>query len=85
MPIIKNQDLSVTAAEANRGFSHLLREVREGRRFVVTSHGRPVARLVPFEPEVASRQLARAALFERLGRQAARDIGPWSRDELYDR
>jgi prevent-host-death family protein len=85
MPTDHPSDSSITAAEANRGFSHLLREVREGRRFVVTSHGRPVARLVPFEAATNSRQSARAALFDRLDRQATADIGRWSRDELYDR
>ncbi|MEO8926566.1 MAG: type II toxin-antitoxin system prevent-host-death family antitoxin [Caulobacteraceae bacterium] len=78
-------DQSVTAAAANRGFSRLLREVREGQRFVVTSHGRPIARLVPYKPETRSLQAARAALLDRLEGQATRDIGPWTRDELYDR
>ncbi len=34
------RDEPVTAAEANRGFSRLLRGVREGASYVVTSHGR---------------------------------------------
>jgi prevent-host-death family protein len=38
---------AVSAADANRKFSVLLRKVREGRSYVVTSHGKPVARLVP--------------------------------------
>src|SRR5262249_22339222 len=37
---------AVSAARANREFSHLLRKVREGESYVVTSHGRPVARIV---------------------------------------
>ncbi|AWP23038.1 hypothetical protein C4901_06600 [Acidiferrobacter sp. SPIII_3] len=40
-------DKFISAAEAHRQFSALLREVREGRRYVVTRHGRPIARLVP--------------------------------------
>ncbi|MES0203749.1 type II toxin-antitoxin system Phd/YefM family antitoxin [Mesorhizobium australicum] len=37
----------VSATDANRRFSLLLRGVREGQSYVVTSHGRPVARIVP--------------------------------------
>ena len=40
-------DEVVSAADANRRFSLLLRGVREGRSYVVTSHGKPVARLIP--------------------------------------
>ena len=36
-------DETVSAAEANRAFSRLLRGVRAGRSYLVTAHGRPVA------------------------------------------
>ena len=82
----QDRDQAITAAEANRGFSRLMREVREGHGFVVTSHGRPIARIAPFEAEAASRRIARDALFARLENQTAEiDIGSWRRDELYDR
>ena len=38
---------SISAADANRSFSQVLREVREGRTYIVTSHGKPVARIAP--------------------------------------
>src|SRR5271169_4888698 len=38
---------TVSAAEANRSFSRLLRGVREGRSYVVTAHDRPIGRLEP--------------------------------------
>src|SRR5438309_751380 len=38
---------AISAARANREFSHLIRKVREGASYVVTSHGRPVARILP--------------------------------------
>lgn len=77
-------DKPVSAAEANRNFSRLLRDVREGRSYVVTAHGKPVARIVPTGPSsIAAR--ARDALLTRLSAQAAIDIGRWSRDELYER
>ena len=68
-------DEAVTAAEANRSFSRLLRGVREGRSYVVTSHGKPVAKLVPAnqgdELTQRMRKAARRALFERLEKQPA--------------
>lgn len=41
-------------AEASKHFSDLLREVQEGQSYVVTSDGRPVARIVPVDVELAS-------------------------------
>jgi prevent-host-death family protein len=76
---------AVSAADANRNFSHILREVRGGASYVVTAHGKPVARIVPCEPADAARSAARSALLQRLHDQPVTDIGPWSRDDLYDR
>jgi len=84
-------DEAISAAEANRSFSRLLREVREeGRTFVVTSHGKPVAKLVPvgrMRPTAAEarQEEARAALLARLAAQPVIDVGRWTRDELYER
>ena len=75
---------AVSASEANRRFSHLLREVREGHTFIVTSHGKPVARITPHTKETASEK-AREAFFRRLESQPVRNIGRWTRDELYER
>ncbi|WP_439580179.1 type II toxin-antitoxin system Phd/YefM family antitoxin [Elioraea sp.] len=75
---------TISAAEANRSFSRLLREVREtGAEVSVTAHGRPVAVLRPVKADAAARTQARAALRRRLAAQPATDTGPWSRDELY--
>ena len=77
---------AVSAAEANRHFSQLLREVRDGGTYVITSHGKPVAKLAPYDADHAARMKARAALFRRLRTQpATRPIGRWTRDELYER
>jgi prevent-host-death family protein len=76
---------AITAAEANRNFSLLLRGVREGHSYVITSHGRPVARLGPASAArdvVAS--AARATLLARLGAQPTIDVGHVDRDELYE-
>ncbi len=78
-------DQPVAAAEANRHFSRLLREVRDGRSYVVTAHGKPIARIVPCTGADGARGAARAALLQRLAAQPAIDIGSWTRDALYER
>ncbi|MCW2338214.1 prevent-host-death family protein [Sphingobium sp. B2D3A] len=75
---------AVSAADANRKFSTILRGVRDGNSYVVTSHGRPVARIVPANKEDETISGARALLLDRLESQEVIDIGLWSRDELYD-
>jgi prevent-host-death family protein len=73
---------AISAADANRKFSQVLRGVKEGRRYVVTSHGRPVARIEPVRQKHNGR--AKAAMLAHLRAQPVRDIGRWTRDELYD-
>lgn len=75
---------AVSAADANRKFSTILRGVRDGNSYVVTSHGRPVARIVPADKEDETSSGARTALLSRLERQAVINAAPWTRDELYD-
>lgn len=75
---------AISAAEANRNFSKLLRNVREGRSFLVTSHGKPVARLIPPETNGRVSRAARATLFKRLRAEPVKDIGRWRREELYE-
>jgi prevent-host-death family protein len=75
----------VSAADANRKFSEVLREVRKGHSYVVTSHGREVARIVPVEQGSPAATRAKAALLRRLRAQKAINIGRWTREELYER
>lgn len=77
-------DEAVSAADANRKFSLLLRRVREGRSYVVTSHGKPVARLVPAGRHDSMVRKTRATLLSRLAKQSVVDSGRWTRDELYE-
>jgi prevent-host-death family protein len=76
---------TVSAAEANREFSKLLRGVREGNSYIVTSHGRPVAKLVPVVEDISRREDAKQKLLKRLRSQSALNAGKWTRDELYER
>lgn len=75
---------AISAAEANRKFSQVLREVREGHSYVVTSHGKPVARISPHNHSASSKRVSEAFL-RRLESQPIRRIGRWTRDELYER
>lgn len=75
---------TVSAADANRNFSQLLSGVRRGGVYIVTNHGKPVARLSPVEEAGETIAGARAHLFARLRRQPVTRIGRWTRDELYE-
>ena len=75
---------SITATEANRRFSAILRSVAEGSTFVVTSHGRPIAQIAPAEPPQRDWQERHSQFIERLRKQPVRHIGTWTRDELYE-
>jgi len=75
---------AVSAADANRRFSLLLRGVREGRSYVVTSHGKPVARLIPAGRPDDVATSARSTLLSRLEKQPVMETGRWTRDELYE-
>jgi prevent-host-death family protein len=77
-------DKSISAADANRRFSELLRTVKKGRSVVVTSHGKPVARITPAAEDDRAAQGARSALFARLRSEPVVKAGRWTRDELYD-
>ena len=78
--------LSVSAAEANRNFSRVLREVRGGRSYVITTHGKPVATIAPVSAGSDLKLAARRTLLHRLRRQSgSRAAGRWTRDELYER
>ena len=83
---MKTPDKAVSSADANRRFSEILRKVRGGRSYVVTSHGKPVARIVPVgsDDKTAVRARAWRALVARLRTQPVVDVGKWTRDELYD-
>ncbi|MGI8841135.1 MAG: type II toxin-antitoxin system Phd/YefM family antitoxin [Caulobacteraceae bacterium] len=83
--------LTVPAAEANRQFSRLLRVAREGTRITITSRGEPVAELGPVADGVAEeaehRRLrdAQDALEAHWATLEPMVVGPWTRDELYER
>jgi prevent-host-death family protein len=75
---------AVSAADANRKFSQILRDVREGQSYVVTSHGKAVARIAPLKEPSRETAKARSSLLARLRSERVVKIGRWTRDELYE-
>ena len=75
---------TMSAAEANRHFSSLLKDVARGEEVLVVARGKPVARVLPFDSASSERKSARAALMARLRGQTPSGRRNWRRDELYD-
>jgi prevent-host-death family protein len=80
---------TVTASEANRHFSSLLRDVAAGETVVVTSHGRAVAKLVPTNEKDTSDHERRDQVWQeipdRVRGQPVLDLPRESREDIYDR
>ena len=75
---------AISAADANRRFSEVLRTVKKGGSVIVTSHGKPVAKISPVAEDERTLGKARYALFARLRKERAVDAVRWTRDELYE-
>ena len=77
---------TVTAAEANRQFSAVLRDVAQGESVLVTSRGKPVATIAPArQARNRARERAKKQLFERLASiEPSGKVREWTREELYD-
>jgi len=74
----------VPASEAKRRFPELLRAVKAGESVIVTSHGKPVARITPVSADKSTSAKSPSLLFARLRRQRTVQTGRWTRAELYD-
>jgi prevent-host-death family protein len=75
---------TISAAEANRHFSSLLREVAVGGAVTVLSRGRPVATIAPVQHDDPDRESAKLQLLGRLRQQKTSGARNWARDELYE-
>jgi len=74
---------TISAAEANRHFSEVLREVTRGQTILITSRGRPVATLGPASDRPQVRAAAKEALLARLSKRKASGARNWVRADLY--
>jgi prevent-host-death family protein len=75
---------TISVTEAKQKFLQLLQGVRLGRTYVVTSHGKPVAKIRPVEESGRVGVKARGNLLTRLRLQPTVEADRWYRDELYD-
>jgi prevent-host-death family protein len=77
---------TVSASEANRQFSAVLRSVAQGERVTVTSRGKPVATIEPVrrQGKPARPGASKRRLLDRLSLVKATGSSHWTRDELYD-
>ncbi len=74
---------TITAANANRGFSSLLREVQNGEEITILSRGTPVARIISVNSGALPKNEMKKILLSRLKAQGATGFRNWTRDELY--
>ncbi|KJS76360.1 MAG: type II toxin-antitoxin system prevent-host-death family antitoxin [Serpentinimonas sp.] len=75
---------TISAAEANRHFSGLLRDVATGQVVTVLSRGKPVATISPAHTGQSERELAKLDLLARLRLQQPSGARNWNRAELYE-
>jgi prevent-host-death family protein len=76
---------TVSAADANRHFSSLLRDVRSGESVTVLSRGKPVAVIAPvIHNRDKQRQAAKSHLLDRLRNQKMQGERTWKREDLYE-
>jgi prevent-host-death family protein len=76
---------TVTAAEANRQFSAMLREVAQGGRVLVTSRGKPVASIEPVPNAGSARAgVAKRRLLAHLAQVQPLGVRDWTREDLYE-
>jgi prevent-host-death family protein len=75
-------DKYVSATEANQHFAEVLRDVAAGESVTVTSRGKAVAKISPPDAE-KKRDISKLLEFMKSNPPVV--IGPWTRDELYDR
>ena len=75
---------TITAANANRGFSNLLREVSKGEEIMILSRGTPVAKIISVKSTVLQKNAMKKHLLLRLKAQVATGSRNWTRNELYD-
>ncbi len=72
---------SISATEVCRKFAQVLRDVRKGQTYLITSHGKSVAHFAPFKDNRSTADRARASLLSRLRAQRVVKIGRPKGDE----
>ena len=76
---------TVRAVDANRQFSSVLKQVSQGKEFLVISRGKPVATIAPVRKTDSSHLAARKLLLDRLAAQEPTGVRSWTRNDLHER
>jgi len=78
---------TMSARDANQGFSELLSRAANGERVVITRRGQPVAELIPYgsAPDRTESDAAWSRLLQVLNQGEHLGGEPFDRDSLYDR
>lgn len=74
---------AISASDANQHFSEMLRDVQDGETFVVTSRGRPVAKVTPVD-DLDQQGPALDALLDFVATLPRRRAEAWRREDLYE-
>ncbi len=75
---------TISAGDANRHFSSLLREVAAGKAVTILSRGKPVATSAPPGQDVQQQEAAKQQLLARLNQQGIEGARSWTRNDLYE-
>lgn len=75
---------TITAADANRRFSGVLRDVSKGEVLMIVSRGKPVATIGPVKADSPDRKVAKKNLIDRLRQRDNSGGRNWTRNELYE-
>jgi len=75
---------TISAGDANRHFSNVLRDVATGEVVTVLSRGKPVATISPAHSGGSEREGAKLDLLARLRQQKSSGARNWTRAELYE-
>lgn len=77
--------IRITATEANRHFSEILKKASKGEEIQIESRGQLIAELTSARKVEKFQLSARQRLFERLRKNETVVVGDWAREDLYDR
>lgn len=75
---------TISATEANRRFSELLRLIDEGETFIVTTHGRPRVRMERVRKDAHEQSAANGQPRDRRRHQESQDVSLVARDRRYE-
>jgi hypothetical protein len=84
LPTVNVLVIVVNITTLRTSWTKLFPQPTQTAAFRGSSHGKPIAKIVPLgDHDDKTAQAARAALLSRLNAQPVVDVGHWTREELY--